>query len=332
MALKPPTSDFFLELAKGSLDGLSAVHKFGRNGDVDITGAEDIWDGGGLWVPPTAARIHNIVSDSANDAGSLVSSGTATGGSLTTLVDSSADFVSDGVGVGDTILATNTKEHSLVTAITATTLTCAETKHGATFKNGDTYKVVAASSTGASVLHVYGLDSNMYEQSEWIILNGTSNVATVNSYYRIHRMHIDGAASRITTNAGVITATAVTDATVTAQINASVGTTFMAIYTVPRGKNAYMLNLWSSVNRSGNAAQAMADMAILETPFAETGLTGTRSIHYWALAINGSNQHQHFFQPYRKFEQITDIIVRCEGVTDNNMDISSGFDLILVDR
>jgi len=39
---------------------------------------EDIWDGGGDWVQPTAARIHDIVSTSANDDGSPAGTGANT--------------------------------------------------------------------------------------------------------------------------------------------------------------------------------------------------------------------------------------------------------------
>lgn len=48
---------------------MAHVNKFGRNADVDSAAAEDIWDGGGIHVPPTAARLHDIVStDAADDA------------------------------------------------------------------------------------------------------------------------------------------------------------------------------------------------------------------------------------------------------------------------
>jgi hypothetical protein len=44
-------------------------NKFGHNDDVDTGADEDIWTGPALtWVPPTAARIHGIVStDDVND-------------------------------------------------------------------------------------------------------------------------------------------------------------------------------------------------------------------------------------------------------------------------
>jgi len=46
-------------------DGLN---KFGSNPDVDAAAPEDVWDGGGLYVFPTATRIHDLVSSDAADA------------------------------------------------------------------------------------------------------------------------------------------------------------------------------------------------------------------------------------------------------------------------
>jgi hypothetical protein len=57
----------FLETSRGELSGYSGVEKFGRNDDVDSGAVEDVWDGGGVWVAPTQARVHNLASTSAND-------------------------------------------------------------------------------------------------------------------------------------------------------------------------------------------------------------------------------------------------------------------------
>lgn len=62
----PPPSTFSLNVARGRISGMLPVNKFGRNADIDV-GTEDVWAGGGTWVPPTTARVHNLVSTSAND-------------------------------------------------------------------------------------------------------------------------------------------------------------------------------------------------------------------------------------------------------------------------
>ena len=64
--------DFGIEVARGKITGFSHTNKFGENTAVDTnTDPEDIWGGGGLYVPPTSAMIHSVVSTStADDAGS----------------------------------------------------------------------------------------------------------------------------------------------------------------------------------------------------------------------------------------------------------------------
>jgi hypothetical protein len=56
-------------IANGRFSSVSVLHKYGRNFDIDIaTSPEDIWDGGGIWVAPTQARVHSLASTNAADA------------------------------------------------------------------------------------------------------------------------------------------------------------------------------------------------------------------------------------------------------------------------
>jgi len=48
----------------------------GVNHNISNSGDEDVWDGPGLWTPPTEARIHDVVSDNTNDT--LLGSGART--------------------------------------------------------------------------------------------------------------------------------------------------------------------------------------------------------------------------------------------------------------
>lgn len=322
--------DSMLAIARGKFAHISHINKFGRNPDIDTgTDPEDIWDVGGLWVPPTAARIHDIASSSANDSGALLSTGTAdTGSGLTTLYDAAADFVTNGVAAGDVVLNDTNLDHAtVISRDDLNTLTISSTYHGDSFNAGDTYRVVNANSTGASVTHVFGLNSSFVAQEEFIIMNGVGNVATLNTYWRIYRLHIDGAASRTVTNVGNISATAQVDGTVTAQINIGNGQTGMAIYTVPAGKTAYMTQVYADLVQSKSS---VARLTLRATPVATIDGAGSRATHFFGLE-NGSGHYNRSFNPYKKFLANTDIWIRCDEVSANDMDISAGFDLILID-
>jgi hypothetical protein len=66
-----PYSDWGLEVAKGDIPGVSLLHKFGRNPDIDTAaGFEAIWNGGGAYTghDATAAETVEVFSSDANDA------------------------------------------------------------------------------------------------------------------------------------------------------------------------------------------------------------------------------------------------------------------------
>ena len=64
------TTNFFLEVAKGTVLGHSAIYKFGRNEEID-TGSdpEDIWTYGGLYTYNDTPSIQYISSSNALDVG-----------------------------------------------------------------------------------------------------------------------------------------------------------------------------------------------------------------------------------------------------------------------
>lgn len=237
-------TDYYLEVARGNVTGMTALNKFGRNTDID-TGTEDVWDGGGTWVWPTAARVHNIASSSANDA--------------------------------------------------------------------------SPAGTGARTLLISGLDTNFAEISETITMNGTSNVATSNSYIIIFRMKVVTAGSgRV--NAGTITATAQTDSTVTAQIGAGNGQTLMAIWQVPAGKSLYMTKYYVSVDGT-TAAQITA--ALWATQYV-SGSGHTWQLKHTQKFTNGQELVYEFNPPFKIDEKS---IVRIAVTSSaNNQDVSAGFD------
>jgi hypothetical protein len=78
-----------------------------------------------------------------------------------------------------------------------------------------------------------GLDANFVRQFETVYLNGTTAVVTTKSFLRINS---------VTTTAGnaVGNVTFTRGSTVIAQVNAGLGQTQMAVYTVPAGFTLYL--------------------------------------------------------------------------------------------
>jgi hypothetical protein len=316
---------YVVEVGKGNIPGDSIVNKFGENPDVDDATFEDLWDGGSIWAAPTAARIHDIASTLAADAGTLVTSGIVDSGSNSTLVDNNANFVSDGVAVGDVVVNDTKHTHGIITAVSATQITVHHMHdYGNANENSDTYRVVTAASTGAFLVHVQGLDANGDPLEEHIIPNGTNDVETTGAYRIIFRMQVDGAGTG-DGNAGVISATAQTDGTVTAQINANNNQTLMAIYQVPNGKECCLVSLRvKESSKLGATCQwkllaAHADSNVYQVKATgSTDVTGTSSVHedYSAAPMH--------------FDQLTTIKLQANSDKVNST-ISGAFDMIISD-
>ena len=256
------TGNFMLDLAKGIISGHTFMNKFGRSTNLDNGIDTDIHDGANavddldIWVAPTQARIHQIVSTNAGD---------------------------DGNPAG----------------------------------------------IGARTVRIYGLTSwDTKEVSEDIVLNGVTNVATANSYVIIYRMKVltKGATN---SNVGVITATAAVDTTVTAQINAGEGQTQMAIYGIPSTQTAYITQYYADEVAVAGGAEVVVKLLVNLEPNSE--LTNFLTKHTRGIRGGGTSGFAHSFKPYKKIEGPA--IIKVQGNGDaNNMDISAGFDVILVDN
>ena len=125
-----------------------------------------------------------------------------------------------------------------------------------------TYPVAAtkmhlASSNAADTasIQIVGLDANYNQISETLVLNGTTAVVTVKSYLRINSMQVT--VGSLTNPAGVVTLKDLTDTTIYAQINAGVGRTQAAIYTVPAGYTFYLSRVDANTSLNGNNANFM---------------------------------------------------------------------------
>lgn len=257
-------NDYYLELAKGNIPRHSSIAKFGEKPNI-VSGFETIWDGLGVYVPPSQARFHNVKSSLAVDAGELISSGTATGGSVTSLIDSAGTFETDNVAVEDLILGDDKMEIGEVSSVVSETeiqivrsMRDPESGFdGAGHESGDAYRIVRDTSTGTSVLYMIGLNMFFLEQKEFVITNGLNNVVTAKSYVRLYRGRVFATAAA---NAvGTITATTIGETvdTISLQIIDGNNQTLMAIYTIPGNLMGLVTRWWGSMSKKQSATSVV---------------------------------------------------------------------------
>ena len=322
-------TDSYLDIAKCNLSGTTHINKFGKQ---LITGSgvanNDIMgNGSGVYTPPTANRIHQVKSDSIQDKGTLIGTYTSTTFGLDKFIDSGATFITDGVSVGDVIVNDTNGDHSLVVSVDSETVLTVENWHHSEDSNvGDTFRIGSSNGTGAVFVHIKnGQQKDGTELTEFILMNGTTNVPTVNTYFRITRVHVHGVGTN-KTNVGTITLIADTDATTTALISPNTGQTLMAFYHIPYGKTGYLTSLYSSMFRSDKVSDAAADIQLMSNLWGSDGVNTEFSIAVGSAGVNKD------FKPYKVISQGTDIWIRSINTTDTNSTISAGFDIILVDN
>lgn len=145
-----------------------------------------------------------------------------------------------------------------------------------------TMQLVSASAGDTATITIVGLDANYNLITENLALNGTTNVPTVNQYLRVNSMFVSSGSS--TNPTGVVT---LSNGGVTyAQINtgvfngvtSSVGSSQMAVFTVPAGYTFYGIRYGAYSSFNGNSANyttyraltnssAGVQKMIVQTPF-----------------------------------------------------------------
>ena len=185
--------------------------------------------------------------------------------------------------------------------------------------------------TGVRTVQIYGLtDWDTKEVNETVTMNGTTNVPTANSYVIIHRM-IARTAGSGGTNAGDITATAQTDATVTAQITTGIGQTLMAIYGFPSVQTLFTANYYISWGRSGGAANEASNVVyVKENADQSDSLFVAR--HFTGVFGSGNTFVNHPFPVYPPISGPAIIKIQTVEVSANNTEIGAGFNAYLVDN
>lgn len=180
--------------------------------------------------------------------------------------------------------------------------------------------------TGARTVQLYGLDADYNEINEIVTLNGQTAVNTTNSFLRINRMVIRSAGTG-EKNAGVVyagtgTVTAGVPANKYATIAVGDNQTLMALWTVPAGHAAYLLQKDVTVATTQN--NKYATVRLVARPDGEVFQTRDKHV------LDNNVLHQKYDVPL-KFEEKTDIEVRCVGDSAGaDISISAGLDIVYI--
>ena len=155
----------------------------------------------------------------------------------------------------------------------------------------------ASDNTQATVI-VNGLDSTWNLQTEIVTLNGTSNVNTAKSFLRINNMILTSPGTGQASNVGVITAK--NGGITYAQINAAIGRTQSALYSVPNGYTMYLYSI-NAFNGDASAGN------FLNYQVKSTNNALTNPVTLTILQTSWDTQYQVIRQNPFPFTQKTDV-------------------------
>jgi hypothetical protein len=125
--------------------------------------------------------------------------------------------------------------------------------------------------SGTTIL-IQGLDAGYVLQSETLALTGTTVAVTTKSYLRINSISVSSVTGGVTPT-GTITLKDLTNTTVYAQINPSIGRSQMAIYTVPAGYTFYLSRVNAYTSANGSSADWVQYRNVNTTSLGVTSLT-----------------------------------------------------------
>lgn len=158
---------------------------------------------------------------------------------------------------------------------------------------------LAGSSGDTATITINGLDSTYAMISENVVLDGATPVTTTKSYLRINSMNV--AVGSATNPSGVVTLKDLTNTTIYAQINAGVGRTQAAIYTVPLGYTFYLSRIDINTSLNGNNHATYQNKTISANGVVQLTQQAPFAINY----------HTQRVMP-RAFAQKTDIQLMCK--------------------
>lgn len=171
-----------------------------------------------------------------------------------------------------------------------------------TYPVSATTMYVSGTAGDTAQITIVGLDANYAPISEVVTMNGATPVATTKQYFRINSMFVS--AGSATNPAGAVYLKNNGGTTTYAQINAGVGRSQAAIYTVPAGYTYFLqrVNIYTSLN--GNDYVTYQNKTISPNGVVQLTQQAPFAISYEALRI----------MP-RPFAEKTDIQLMCKVQT-----------------
>ena len=182
-----------------------------------------------------------------------------------------------------------------------------------------------AAGTGARTVKITGQGDNGVEVSETLTMNSSVAVSTTRPYRRVYRMQVmtAGASATNTGNIylGASTVTGGIPAEKYAMITTGEGQTLMALYTVPAGKTAFMVNF--NLTQTGGGT-GLATIRLLARP--SGGAWNVKN----KFTVNNNTVNTNLIDSPPPFAAGTDIEVRAKADT-GTLPVSATFGLILKD-
>ena len=183
-----------------------------------------------------------------------------------------------------------------------------------TYPSSSGTATATSSDTGSDnngTIEIQGLDSNYDLATETLTIGGS---ASTTSFIRVFRAVIVSANTG-NTNVGTISITV--SSTTVAQIRAGYGQTLMAIYTVPRKYNAYILQL-----DVGSSKDLENEIRLITKEIDNGNVWNTKAF----ITTRGGFSEKNYIVPIKITEK-TDIEIIAKASATSS--ISAGFELIL---
>lgn len=171
---------------------------------------------------------------------------------------------------------------------------------------------------GAQTIRVMGVNVNLERIEENVILDGLTDVVTVNKYFRIYRMQVLTAGSTQAA-VGTITATAAVSATEQARVISSNNTTLMSHMTAPAG----VVTIGKGFTLSVAAGQSAVFRLYIRPP------GGVFVISDIVAVTNSFQRVRDFGLP--TIPEGSDLRITAQP-SDNNVICTASYDLLFIDN